>query len=62
MVPLYYTQFLIMGMLLVSAWKYGKLKHPATYLALAINLFIFLLEPIGRSAEVQLFLKTLIKG
>jgi hypothetical protein len=60
--PLYITQVLIMAMLLLGAWKYKKLKHPATYLALGVNLFIFLLEPIGRSAAVQQFLKTMIKG
>ena len=62
MQPLYFTQLLIMGMLLLGAWKYGKLKHPATYLALGVNLFIFLLEPIGRSEPVQLFLKAIING
>ncbi len=62
MQPIYFTQVLIMGMLLLGAWKYGKLKHPATYLALGVNLFIFLLEPIGRSESVQLFLKAIIKG
>ena len=62
MIPLYFTQVLILGMLLLGAWKYGKLKHPATWLAVGVNLFIFLLEPIGRSEDVQLFLKTIIKG
>jgi len=62
MIPIYYTQVIIIGMLLFGAWKYGKLKHPATYLALGINLFIFLLEPIGRSESVQLFLRSIIKG
>lgn len=61
-IPLYYTQLLIIGMLLLGAWKYGKLKHPATYLALGVNIFIFLLEPIGKSESIQLFLKALIKG
>jgi hypothetical protein len=60
--PLYLTQGLIIGMLLFGALKYKKMKHPATYLALGVNLFIFLLEPIGRSEIVQLFLKALIKG
>jgi hypothetical protein len=60
--PLYITQAVIIGMLLAGAWKYKKLKHPATYLALGVNLFIFLLEPIGRSESVQQFLKSLIKG
>ena len=62
MLPLYVTQALIIGMLLVGAWKFGKLKHPATYLALAVNLFVLLLEPLGRSESVQLLLKTMIKG
>jgi hypothetical protein len=48
-------------MILLGAWKYNKLKHGATYLALSVNLFIFLLEPIGRSQEVQSFLKEVIK-
>ncbi len=60
--PIYFTQILIIGMLLFGAWKYGKLKHPATFLAVSVNLFIFLLEPIGKSENVQLFLKTIIKG
>jgi hypothetical protein len=60
--PIYYTQILIIGMLLLGAWKYDKLKHPATLLALGVNLFIFMLEPIGRSENIQLLLKTLIKG
>ncbi len=62
MLPLYLTQVLIIGMLLFGALKYGKLKHPATYLALGVNLFIFLLEPIGKSETIQLFLKSMIKG
>lgn len=60
--PLYLTQALIMGMLLLGAWKYGKLKHPATWLSVGVNLFILLLEPIGRSETVQQLLKTLLKG
>jgi hypothetical protein len=62
MAPIYYAQFVIIGMLLLGAWKYRKLKHPATWPALGVNLFIFLLEPLGRSATVQGFLKAFIKG
>ena len=62
MIPLYITQAIIISMLLLGAWKYGKLRHPATYLALAVNLFIFLLEPIGKSETVQHFLQSIIKG
>lgn len=62
MLPLYFTQVLIIGMLFFAAWKYGKLKHPATYLAIGVNLFNCLLEPLGRSVTVQSFLKTIITG
>lgn len=62
MSSLYFTTALIITMLLFFAWKYGKLKHPATWLALAVNVFNLFLEPIGRSESVQLFLKAMIKG
>jgi len=62
MPPLYIAEGLILAMLLLGAWKYGKLKHPATWLAILVNVFNFFLEPIGRSEEVQLFLKAIIKG
>lgn len=62
MTPLYFTQVLILLMVFGAARKYGKLKHPATYLAVAINLFILLLEPMGRSEAIQSFLKMMIKG
>lgn len=62
MPSLYFTEGLILAMLLLGAWKYGKLKHPATILAVAVNVFNLLLEPIGRSETVQSFLKAMIKG
>ena len=62
MLPLYPTQAIIIIMLLIAAWKYDKLKHPATYLALGVNLFILFLEPIGKSPVVQQLLKSMIKG
>ena len=62
MMPIYLTQVIIIGMLLFAAWKYDKLGHLATRLAVLVNLFIFLLEPIGRSGAVQSFLRTVIKG
>ena len=62
MSSLYFTEGLIIAMLLLGAWKYGKLKHPATWLAVAVNVFNLFLEPIGRSEAVQSFLKALIKG
>lgn len=62
MPSLYFTEVLIIGMLLMGAWKYEKLKHPATWLAVAVNLFNLLLEPLGKSEIVQTVLKTIIKG
>ncbi len=61
MFPLYLTQFVIVSLLLLGAWKYHKLRHPATYLALGVNLFILLLEPIGRSQELQVFFRNVIR-
>ncbi len=62
MLPAYIAYVIILVMILLAAWKYKKLKHPATWLAVGVNLFNFLLEPLGRSAEVQSFLKMMIKG
>jgi hypothetical protein len=62
MIPLYPTQFLILGLLLLAAWRFAKLRHPATWLAIGVNLFVLLLEPIGRSPGVQSFLKAAIRG
>ncbi len=62
MQPIYFTQALIIALLIAAAWKYQKLKHPATFLAIGVNLAVLLLEPLGRSSQVQYFLKLLIKG
>ena len=62
MSSLYISEGLILAMLLLGAWKYGKLKHPATWLAVAVNVFNLFLEPVGRSESVQLILKNLIRG
>ena len=62
MSPLYIAEGMILAMLLFGAWKYDKLKHPATWFAVAVNVFNLFLEPIGKSESVQLFLKALIKG
>jgi hypothetical protein len=60
--PIYIAQVIIIGMLLIGAWKFGTLRHRGTYLALGVNLFIFLLEPIGRSTAVAAFLQAVIKN
>jgi len=60
MFPLYVAQIIILGLILAAAWKFETLRHPATYLALAVNVFVLFLEPLGRSAGVQAFLRTVI--
>lgn len=62
MPSLYIAEGIILLLLLLSAWKYKKLQHPATWLAVVVNLFNMLLEPIGRSESLQQFLRTFIKG
>jgi hypothetical protein len=62
MFPLYITEVVILGMLLFAAWRFNTLRHPATYLAVAVNVFNLLIEPLGRSESVQMFLKAMIKG
>lgn len=59
---LYYTTALIVAMLFYFAWKYGKMKHPATFLALGVNIVNLFIVPIGKSEAVQQFLKAIIKG
>ena len=58
----YITQAIIIALTLGAAWKFGTLRHPATYLAVAVNVFILFLEPIGRSPGVQAVLRTVITG
>ena len=62
MTSLYLTQALIIAMVMLAAFKYNKLKHPATFLTIGVNLFTCFLEPLGRSKIVQTFLETVIKG
>ncbi|GLU43746.1 hypothetical protein Musp01_13700 [Muricauda sp. NBRC 101325] len=62
MAPIYYTQIFIIILLLLAAWKYKKLTHPATYLAVVVNIYVCFLEPLGRSESIQQLLRTMIKG
>lgn len=62
MTPIYYANIMIIAMLLLGAYKYNKLRHPATYLALLVNLFNCFVGVLGHSEQVQNFLKYLIKG
>ena len=57
MVPLYIAQMLIIGMIAVAAWKFGTLRHPATYLAVAVNVFVLFLEQ--KIIEAVIYQRTL---
>ncbi|MDI1243172.1 MAG: hypothetical protein PSX80_14760 [bacterium] len=62
MIPGYISQFIILGLIVAAAWKFGTLRHPATYLAVAVNASVLFLEPIGRSATVESILRAIIKS
>jgi hypothetical protein len=60
--PLYLANAIIIGMLLWAARRYGRFNHPATWLAVGVNLFNFLLVPLGKWSTMQEILKMMIKG
>jgi hypothetical protein len=62
MTPLYLTSFIIIGMTIWASYKYGRIKHPATYLAISVNLVTCLIMPLGKSESIQAFLESMIKG
>lgn len=61
-VPIYATTAIILALLFWAARRYGKVKHPATWLALGVNLFNLLFEPLGRWEWLQGVLRTVFKG
>ncbi|MEM8765370.1 MAG: hypothetical protein AAGD88_16235 [Bacteroidota bacterium] len=60
--PTYVTQAVIIAMILVTGAIYKKVKHPATYLAVLINIYCLFIAPIGKSKAVQSFMEAMIKG
>ena len=62
MPPLIACNLLIIILTLLAAWKFSEFKHPATWLAVGVNVFNLFLEPLGRSETIQEALKMLIKG
>ncbi len=59
--PLYVCQGIIIAMLLLFAFKLKKLKHPATYIALGVNVAALFLAPIGKSEFIQHLVNTFVK-
>lgn len=60
--PLYVTTAIIIALLLWAAKRYGRINHPATWLALAANLFNLLFEPLGKWKALQRALTMAIQG
>lgn len=60
--PIYATTAAIIALLCWAAHRYGRFNHPATLLALGVNLFNLLFEPLGRWPWLQGLLRILIKG
>jgi hypothetical protein len=60
--PLYLTVFIIITLALLTARKYGQIRHPATYLAVGVNIVNCLVEPIGKSESIQGLFESMIKG
>jgi hypothetical protein len=60
--PAYITTAVILALLFWAAIRYGRINHPATWLAVAANLFNLLVEPLGKWPWLQGMLTMLIKG
>ena len=57
----YLALSVIILLTLLAALKYRKLKHPATWLAVGINIYALFLEPLGKSNIVQSLMNTIVK-
>lgn len=60
--PLYVTTAIILALLFWAAKRYGRINHPATWLAAGANLFNLVFEPLGKWPWLQGVLRTMIKG
>ena len=56
------TTAILIALLFWAARRYGRVNHPATWLALGANLFNLLFEPLGRWEWLQGVLRVMIKG
>ncbi|QFT78610.1 hypothetical protein [Erythrobacter sp. THAF29] len=59
-IPVYICQAIIIAMALGAALWLGKLRHPATWLAVGANAILFILERIARAPAVQAFWRSVI--
>lgn len=59
---MYASNVVIIALALWTAKRYGSVKHPSTYVVVAVNVFNCCLEPLGRSSPVQAVLEAVIRG
>jgi hypothetical protein len=59
---IYGSTLITLALLFWAAKRYGRFNHPATWLAVGVNLFNLLFEPLGRWPWLQHFVTTVIKG
>jgi len=62
MTPIYVSQAIIVAIIVIAASLLNQLRHPATYLAIAVNLFVCLMQPLGQSVFLEGMLRTVIKA
>jgi hypothetical protein len=61
-IALYLTEAIIVTLLFLAARRYGQTRHPATWLAVGVNLFNLLIEPLGKWGWLEGILRGMIKG
>jgi hypothetical protein len=59
---LYISTAMTVALLAWGAQRYGRFNHPATWLALGVNLFNMLVYPLGNWVPLQQFLHAVIKS
>ncbi len=59
---IYLTTAVIIAMTFGAATRFGRVNHPATWLAVGVNLFNLLYEPLGRWEWLQGVLRATLKG
>ena len=62
MTPIYWSQAVIVLMVVAAAAFLNKLRHPATYLAIAANVAVCFMQPLGQSRILQEALQAVIKA
>lgn len=60
--PIYATSAIIILLILWAARRYGRINHPATWLAIGVNILNVAVEPIGRTPWIQHALQAIVKA